>query len=344
MVAERIDVTEKGSREIFDKLLKNPPLGSPVGCISPRGDPYEVDGKSVVAIVRADDRAEGIVEAVDLLGGFRLLVEKIEGNILIKPNCNTDDPYPRDAHPDTVRTIAKSIIDLGFPPNRIVLGETSGKSRGLPTKHTLGNLGMLDVAEDLGIEVYCFEEGEWVTVNPPDSRAWPRGIKIPRVVYEADRVILTPILRPHIAANFTMSLKLAVGMLDSIGREWLHTGRDFFEKLVELNLAYSADLIIADATKILVDKELTKSVEQGVIVASGNRVASDAVSVALMRHNAADLVSGGKLHELSQFEIAAKLGLGSAKVEDLIIRTSNIAGDPGFPDVIESLKEDLTTR
>jgi uncharacterized protein (DUF362 family) len=202
---------------------------------------------------------------------------------------------------------------------------------------------MLDVAEELDIEVCCFEEDEWVTVNPPDSNAWPRGIKIPRAVYEADRVILTPILRPHITANFTMSLKLAVGMLDSMGREWLHNDRDFFEKLVELNLAYSADLIIADATKILVDKELTKSIEQGVIVASGNRVASDAVSVALMRHNAADLVSYGKLHELSQLEIAAKLGLGSVKVEDLIIRTSNIAGDPGFPDVIESLKNDLAT-
>ena len=74
------------------------------------------------------------------------MVKDVKGGFLIKPNCNTDDPYPQDTHPGTVRTIAESLLSAGVPANRIVLGETSGRARGLPTRHTMENLGMLEVA------------------------------------------------------------------------------------------------------------------------------------------------------------------------------------------------------
>ena len=343
MGADRMEVTHEGSMAAYKRLLENPPVGPLVPFKEPRRDAYSVDGRGVVAIVRSDSRWEGICEAVGLVSGFESIVRGVEGEILIKPNCNTDDPFPRDTHPDTVRAIAESLIASGFPAERIVLGETSGRARGLPTRRTLTNLGMKRVADDLGMRVICFEEGEWVTVKPPRSTAWPNGIKIPRSVYEADRVILAPIMRPHSTATFTISLKLAVGILDSVGREWLHDGVDHHEKLVELNLAYSADLIVADATEMLVDRDLTpsKAAKPGIIIAGSKRVATDAICVALMKLHGANRVSDRPVLEHEQLKIGERLGLGSPRIGDIDLRTANPARDEGFDDLVSAIEGEL---
>ena len=338
-----MEITNEGSMALYNQLLKDPPRGPTVPFKPLRPNAYTENGKDLVAIVRADDRSNGIKEATALLGGLGPIVEGVRGEFLIKPNCNTDDPYPRDTHPEAFRAIAENLLGAGVPAGRIVLGETSGRARGLPTRNTMENLGMLEVAEELDLEVCCFEEDEWVTVKPPGAAAWPEGIKIPRRVYDAERVILTPIMRPHSSATFTISLKLAVGMLDSVGREWLHDGHAHHEKVVDLNLAYSADLVVADATKILVDKKLTpgKTAEPGIIIASGSRVASDAVSVALMRLHSVERVKERPVWEHEQFKVAKNRELGPSGLEGIALKTSNLAGDPGFEGVITGILNEL---
>ena len=338
-----MEVTHEGSMALYNRLLKDPPEG-PMAPYKPlRPNAYTEKAKVLVAIVRSDDRSSGINEAISLLGELGPIVEGVRGEFLIKPNCNTDDPYPRDTHPGTIRAIAENLLGAGVPAERIVLGETSGRARGLPTHHTMENLGMLEVAEELGLEVCFFEEDKWVTVKPPGAAAWPEGIKIPRRVYDAERVILAPIMRPHSTATFTISLKLAVGMLDSVGREWLHDGHAHHEKVVDLNLAYSADLVVADAAKILVDKELTtgKAAKPGIIIASGSRVASDAVSVALMRLHGVDRVVERPVWEHEQFKVAKSRDLGPSGLEGIALRTSNLAGDPGFEETVTGIEREL---
>ena len=146
-----MEVTHEGSMTLYQRLLEDPPEGPMVPYKPLRPNVYTENGKDVVAIVRSDDRSRGIIEATSLLGGFGPIVEGLKGEFLIKPNCNTDDPYPRDTHPETVRVIAEGLIGAGVPAERIILGETSGRARGLPTRHTLKNLGMLGVAEELGM-------------------------------------------------------------------------------------------------------------------------------------------------------------------------------------------------
>ncbi len=343
MGAKRIEVTQEGSMEVYRRFLESPPAGPPVPFKKPRRELYSSKGRSVVAVVRSNSRLKGIEEAVRLVGGLGPLVNGVEGEILIKPNCNTDDPFPRDTHPDTVMAMAEGLISSGFPVKRIVLGEISGRARGLPTRQTLANLGMKRVADDLGMKMACFDEGEWVTVRPPGSRAWPNGIKIPRSVYDADKVVLAPIVRPHSTATFTISLKLAVGMLDSVGREWLHDGVNHHEKLVELNLAYSADLIVADATEMLVDRDLTPSraAKTGIIVMGSNRVATDAICVALMKLYKAHGVSERPVLDHEQLKIGERLGLGSPRIGDIELRTANPACDEGFDDLVSAIEDEL---
>jgi uncharacterized protein (DUF362 family) len=338
-----MEVTSEGSMALYDRFLKDPHEGPAAPWKPLRPNAYTENGKDLVAIVRSDDRVSGIREAISLLGGLAPIADGVKGEFLIKPNCNTDDPYPRDTHPGTVRTIAENLLGAGVPANRIVLGETSGRARGLPTRHTMENLGMLEVAHDLGLKLCFFEEDEWVTVKPPAAAAWPDGIKIPRRVYEAERVFLTPIMRPHSTATFTISLKLAVGMLDSVGREWLHDGHAHHEKVVDLNLAYSADLVVADASRILVDKELTpeKAAAPGIIIASGSRVTSDAVSVALMRLHLVDRVMERTVWDHEQFKFARSRDLGPHGLEGIALRTSNLAGDPGFEETVTGIEIEL---
>ena len=338
-----VEVTREGSMAVYRELLENPPPGPEVPYKPPRPDLVSLDGRSVVSIVRANSRAEGMREAIWLAGGFKPIVRDTEGEVLIKPNCNTDDPYPTDTHPETVRIVAEGLMSAGVLADRIVVGEISGRARGLPTRHTVENLGIKAVAEELGIGLCYFDEDEWVTVKAPNREAWPDGIKIPRRVYEAERVILTPIMRPHSTATFTISMKLAVGMLDAVGREWLHNGEAHDAKVAELNTVYSADLVVADATKMITGRGPTfrNVVEPGIIVVGSNRVATDAVCVALMKMNWAKRVSEIRVLEHEQFKVARRLGLGSPRMDDIDLRVSNLTEDSGFEDVVNGIREEL---
>ena len=337
-----LKVTHESSMAEYDRLLKNPPSG-PLVPIKTRKGIYDQEDASNASMVHHEDRSQGIRAAVKLLGGMKPLVDGVEGEILIKPNCNTDDPYPRDTHPNTIRTIAELLIEAGHPAEKIVIGEISGRYRGLPTRHTIENLGIKQVAEDLGLQLSYFDEESWVTVQPPESTAWPIGIKIPKRVYDAERIILTPIVRSHSNAVFTVSMKLAVGMIDAVGREWLHHGTDFMQKMVELNLAYTADLIIADATRMYTGRgpTFTSIVEPGVIVAGGNRVSVDAICVALMKMNWVARVSNTLVLKQEQLIIAKQLGLGSSQASKMNLRSMNLTSDASYDDIFKAIYEEL---
>lgn len=340
-----MEVTHENSMKEYDRLLKTPPLGRRIPIKLPRTDPYAVKGKSLVALVQSNGRSDGVKEALRLIGGLQPLCKGVKGEIIIKPNCNTDDPFPRNTHHETVRIIAENLIDSGISAEQIVVGDMSGRYRGLPTRHTMSNMGITKVANDLGIQLSYFEEEDWVTLNHPRNRAWPNGIKIPRRIYEADRVILTPIMRPHISATFTIALKLAVGLIDAVGREWLHNGEAFYEKMVELNLAFSADLVVTDAMKFYTDSGPTHyfggMVEPGIIIVGTNIVAADAVAATLMKQYGAHGLIDQPILEHKQFTLAEDLDLGKSKKKDMDLKTSNLIEDENFETLISQIKAEL---
>jgi uncharacterized protein (DUF362 family) len=55
-------------------------------------------------------------------------------------------------------------------------------------------------------------------------------------------------MRPHRTPVFTIATKLAVGLIDPVGREWLHWNRnkDFMNRMIDINLAFTADLVVTD--------------------------------------------------------------------------------------------------
>jgi len=151
-------------------------------------------------------------------------------------------------------------------------------------------------------------------------------------------------MRPHRSATFTIALKLAVGLIDAVGREWLHNGEAFYEKMVELNLAFSVDLVVTDALKCFIGGGPVhdEMAEPGIIIAGSNRVAADAVAVAVMKQYGAHGVIDKPVQEHEQFILAEQLGLGKPRIDEMVLRTSNLAEDEDFDTMINRIKDELS--
>jgi uncharacterized protein (DUF362 family) len=217
-------ITPENSVRLYDAMAANPPKAPQVPVKAPRRNRYVSDGKSIVAIVRSDSRSTALLEAFRLIGGLEPIINDCRGTVLLKPNCNTDDPFPASVHRETIRNVAEALINQGVSSENIIVGDMSGKARGLPTKWTMENIGLQQIAQDLGFRLSFFEEEEWVTVIHPQMAHWPEGVRIPRPLYDANRVISLPAMKTHVSATFTLSLKNAVGVIDPFCRNWLHNG------------------------------------------------------------------------------------------------------------------------
>ena len=336
-------VTNQGSMKIYRELANSATMAPKVMQKKRKKSPYLIDGNDRVVIVRTDDRKKGIIEAIKKLGGLGPITEDINGEVIIKPNCNTDDVYPRDSHPDTIRAIANELINSGISPSRVVVGDMSGRARGLPTKATMENLGIKSVADDIGFQLSYFEEEPWVRVEIPEADFWPDGITIPERVYNAERIIFTPILRSHSTATFTCALKLGVGLIDAASRDWLHNGEWHHEKIVQMNLAWNVDLVISDVMEMNTGygTEPSDNVKPGIIIASNSMIANDCAAVALMRYYDTVRLRDMQTRKHRQISLAKKYGLGCSDLSGIKIKTSNLEGDNYFEDIITWIEGEL---
>ncbi len=93
----------------------------------------------------------------------------------------------------------------------------------------------------------------------------------------------------------------------------LHTSPYQRQMIAEINTAYSPDLVVLDGVEAFVDGGPARGtrVEAGVILAGSDRVAIDAVGVAILRLlGTTPEVSQGQIFEQEQIARAAELGLG----------------------------------
>jgi len=337
--------THEQSMAIYDRLVKDPIPGPLVPYKTLRPQLYSNDKKHVVVIIRTENRRQGINEGFRLIGGAKKIVKNVKNEIVIKPNCNTDDPFPRNSHPETVKVIAENLIKAGLSPDKICVGDASGKYRGLPTKNTIEEMGIKKVADELGINVGYFEEEEWVTVKAPKAVSWPEGIKIPKRIYDADQIIFTSIVRPHRTPYFTINMKLGVGLLDPVGRAWLHwnSDQDFMNRMVDMNLVWSVDLCVTDIMKFYTGKPPIHDsiVEPGIIIVGSNRLATDAIAVCLMKQNNAHRIAELPVRDHLTFTLGEERGLGSSNINDIDIISSNLADDSSFDNVVDQIRKEL---
>jgi len=308
-----------------------------------RRGPYVEGGKSAVALVRSDDRVKGLQEAMRLLGGLEKAIDGRDGYVLVKPNCNSDDPFPASTHPDTLRFVLKALLELGVSSGEIVVGDMSGPNW-QPTRETMRRNGIAGVAEEFGIQVSYFDEEEWVHIKPEGATTWPDGFRVARTVYNASRVISLPALKTHRHGGvFTLSLKNSVGTVNPADRSFFHRSPEMRRLIAELNLGYSTDLIILDGMKCFITGGPDKGTlrEPGVIIAGSDRVAVDAVGVSILKFYDADGIRGVPVRAQEQIARASEIRVGNADLANIAIKDSNLAGDSGFDGLLRFVKEEL---
>ena len=296
-----------------------------------------------ISLVRTTDRAEGVRKAVELLG-----TNPVKGKaVVLKPNFNTADPAPGSTHNDTLRSLVLTLKEMGA--KGITLAERSGP--GDTTHHIMETKGVLHMAKELGFDIVNLQEMDkdgWVLVRPKDSH-WKDGFLFPKIYREAESIVQTCCLKTHqFGGHFTLSLKCSVGMVppglgpggDYPYMNELHSSPYQRQMIAEINTAYSPDVVVLDGVEAFVEggPHIGKRVNANVMLAGTDRVAIDAVGVAILRLlGTTPEVSRGKIFEQDQIKRAAELGLGVKSADQIEI----VTGDKESEEYAEKVREVL---
>ncbi|MDH5495805.1 MAG: DUF362 domain-containing protein [Candidatus Bathyarchaeota archaeon] len=330
------------SREIFQKAALTAKNASKVDCKPLRSNIYAEGRKSLVSLIRTEDREEGVKKALRLIGEMTPLIRNLDENyVLVKPNCNSHDPFPASTHPHTLRVILTLLIKAGLKQEQIIVGDMSGPAW-LPTEATMKKNGILNAAKEFGVKVSFFEKEEWVWVKPEKALSWPIGFRIAKTAYDASRIISLPCLKTHqFGGVFTLSLKNSVGMINPADRSILHKKPGF--RIAEINLAYTSDLMVLDGLSCFVSGGPAhgKKVVSGVVIAGSDRVAVDTVGVAILKFFKAEGIKGIRVKSHDQLKKAAELGIGHLNADMISLKALNMTDDERFDDMVKFIKRQL---
>lgn len=294
-----------------------------------------------VAFVKTQDRRAGVNQALELLQ-----IEGMNGKeLFLKPNWNSAHAAPGSTHNDILSALVQALQDMGA--GLITVGDRSGMG---DTRRVMEQKGVFDLANELGFDTVVFDELDasgWQMIELEGSH-WQRGFAVARPVLEADAVIQTCCLKTHrFGGHFTMSLKNSVGLVakwipgDSYNyMSELHSSPHQRKMIAEINSAYRPDLVVLDGVEALVDAgpDTGKKVDAQVILAGTDRVAIDAVGVAILRYfGTTPAVSQGTVFQQEQIARAVALGLGVDAPEKIEL----ITDDPDSAAYAEEIRQVL---
>jgi uncharacterized protein (DUF362 family) len=240
---------------------------------------------------------------ISAIGGLKKLAKPGE-TILVKPNFNTAGPPPAASDPRFVAAVIELLYEHGA--GSVVLGESS--MAGTSTRKTLQRVGMLQAAREAGAHVVIFEEDEWITVKT--GGAYLKKVSLARAGLEANRIVYVCCLKTHRWADFTMSLKMAMGFVRPRERLGMHLSH-LREKLVDINLVITPDLIVVDGRRCFVSGGPSSGVvrEPNLILASGDQIAVDVEGLKVIGRHSDSVIKDPWL--LPMIRRAVELDLGA---------------------------------
>ncbi len=292
-----------------------------------------------VALAATEDRKKGVQDAVGALG-----INPVKNkDVLIKPNFNTADVTPGSTHNHTLAALVEEIWGMGA--RSITLGERSYP----PTREVMAAKRVTPLLENLDVNIIDFDnldDHDWVPVKPKDSH-WRDGFRVARPVLESECLVSTGCLKTHqFGGVFTLSLKLHVGVVPTRRHGYsymseLHGSRHQQQLIAEINQAFSPKLVVMDGVDVFVDGgPATGKMKKGnVFLASTDRVAVDAVGVAVLKHLGSNgQIMKRKIFEQLQIKRAAQLGLGVSSFEEIDLVAANDASIPYVDDIAGILR------
>jgi uncharacterized protein (DUF362 family) len=269
------------ARGLFHYFSDRPPKeASGAQAHRSHSNPYLRGELPLVSKVKVDaDLKAAVAMAVNRLGGFGLSINSGD-RVLVKPSFNSPDPFPASTSLDFLRAAVELLKDAGA---KVSIGDCS-EGQWRPTRRVFEKLGIDQLARTLGTRLIPFEEPgqEWLHIHTGGN--YLPEVTVPRLAYEADKLVYLPCIKTHKQARFSGAIKLGVGFMHPGERRELHSGPNFEEKLAEINLCFQPALIIMDARKVFVTggPEKGQVEEPGLVLASGDLAAIDVEGVKVL--------------------------------------------------------------
>jgi len=218
------------------------------------------------------------------------------------------------------------------------------------TRQVMQTKGAFRMGEELGVKTIVFDDlrnDDWEAIHYDDMH-WQRGFALPRVVRNAGGIVTTCCLKTHrYGGHFTLSLKNSVGLAAKVvpGDSYnymreLHGSPDQRRMIAEINAAYKPELVVLDGVQAFTTggPDAGKLVVSQVILAGTDRIAIDAVGVAILRHfGTTPEVSRGAIFEQEQIARAAQLGIGVKSPSEIEL----VTGDHESAEFAKQIREIL---
>ena len=282
---------------------------------------------SEVLILKTVDRATGIPLILK-----QLSLDDYSGKkVALKANYNSADPFPASTHLDTLKGIVEGLKGAGA--SEITLAERSGMG---DTQEVLEQMGVLALSRELGFKAVVLNDvgkDDWLKVERGDTH-WLRGFYMAKVFHDADKVVQTCCLKTHrFGGHFTLSMKNSVGFVAKkvpggmYDYMWELHGSPYQRQMIaEINSQYNLDFVLMDGIKAFVTggPDHGTLVEPNVLLASRDRVAIDAVGVAILKlYGAKGKVGEAGIFEQDQLKRASELGFGVKSAAEIRLTPLN---------------------
>ena len=281
---------------------------------------------SPVALVKNPDKSAALKRALELMEDL----DFAQKGIYLKPDFNSPHGFPASTDPDMLRDVVTQLRERNC--GRITVAERSGMG---DTREICEKIGVPELAKRLDFSLLPLEElpaEQWRRALEEGSH-WSKGVEVPDWLAAGAPVVQICNLKTHrFGGHFSASLKNSIGLVAkhaSAGtrRNYmaeLHSSPDQRVMIAEVNQLYRPLLAVMDASRVFVDggPEAGDLAYPEVVAASRDRVALDAVGVALLRlHGAGGPVSRGPVFEQTQIKRAVELKLGSQSPKQIRVLT-----------------------
>ena len=257
-------------------------------------------------VIVQDNLKEAIAKAVSQIGGFGQFI-KSGDKVLLKPNFNTADAYPASSDPVFLRAVVELVYQAGA--SQVIIGDASTMS--VKTRQVMEKLGIFDLEKSFSPvpKILVFEEGKWVKKKIPQGK-YLKSVSVPEILDQVDKLILLPCLKTHFLAQYTGSIKIVVGFMKPIERLRMHAGH-LKEKVAELALVISPDLILMDARKCFITKGPTDGAlaQPNLILASESRINIDIEGIKIIQSFEGNSLAGIQPEDIGQIKRAREIGI-----------------------------------
>ena len=289
-----------------------------------------------VAVISTTDPVYGVNKSIELLG-INPVKDK---DVIFKPNFNTADPPPASSSMETIKQVIIKLKEMGA--RTITVAERSGPAN---TAATFEKKGLYSLAEELDfkiVDLTAVSDNEYVLKRTEDCN-WKDGFLFPKIYDDAECIIETCCLKTHMyGGHFTLSLKNAVGLVNKKYMGELHSSKHQRKMIAEINAVYKPDLVIMDGILTFVDggpMEGTRK-EANVFIAGTDKVAIDAVGVAILRIlGTTPEVTKGSIFEQEQIKRAVELGVGIKSSDEIEFITNSEEAEKLVAQIKEKLAE-----